>query len=460
MKSPTALSLPARLATAALALPLVLGACGSDPDDQVGADGKVVIRVAMDSGLEKAAIDAFEKRVEQFEAANTDVDVRSQEYTWTAASFTAQLAGGTIPDVFTVPFTDGRGLIERRQIADVSEQVAKLPYAASLNPNVAAAGQSADGGQWAVPIAAYGQALHYNRTLFTQAGLDPDKPPTTWAEVRAAAKQITERTGQAGYAQMTSGNTGGWILTTLDYAFGGRIEQVDGDKAEATVDTPEMTAVLDTLRAMRWEDNSMGANFLYDWAGINQDFAAGRIGMYVSGGGNYGNLVTQNGLKPEDYGVAALPLADKPDAGVLGGGTLAVVSPKIGERSKDAAVKWIDFYYMGKLTDQEASVADAKTLAETKQPVGVPALPVVDRATYDKQREWVRQYVNVPLDQMTPYTAKMFDQPLVTEPTRSTQDVYKILDQTVQALLTDQSADVPALLAKADAEVQAQIGRG
>lgn len=460
MKSSAARPLLTRLTTAAIVLPLVLTACGSDPDDQVGADGKVVITVAMDSGLEKAAIDAFTKRAEQFEAANTDVDVRTQEYTWTAASFTAQLAGGTIPDVFTVPFTDGRGLIERKQIADVSEQVAKLPYASSLNPNIAKAGQAADGKQWAVPIAAYGQALHYNRTLFTQAGLDPDKPPTTWAEVRSAAKRITERTGQTGYAQMTSGNTGGWILTTLDYAFGGRIEKITGDQAEATVDTPEMTEVLDTLRAMRWEDNSMGANFLYDWAGINQDFAAGRIGMYVSGGGNYGNLLTQNGLKAADYGVAALPLADKPDAGVLGGGTLAVVSPKIGERSKDAAVKWIDFYYMGKLTDQEAAVADAKTLAETNQPVGVPALPVVDRATYDKQQEWTRQYVNVPLDQMTPYTAKMFDQPLVTEPTRSTQDVYKILDQTVQTLLTDQTADVPALLAKADTEVQAQIGRG
>ncbi|USX54669.1 ABC transporter substrate-binding protein [Lentzea sp. HUAS12] len=449
-----------RLTAAALALPLALTACGSSPDDELNAEGKVVLTVAMDAGLEAKAIEAFNARVAQFEQANPDVDVKPQEYTWTAATFTAQLAGGTAPDVLTVPFTDGRGLIERQQIADISGRVAALPYASGLNPTVAKAGQSADGKQWAVPIAAYGQALHYNRTLFTQAGLDPDKPPTTWAEVRSAAKQITERTGQAGYAQMTQGNTGGWILTTLDYAFGGRTEKLNGETAEATVDTPEMTEVLTTLRAMRWDDDSMGANFLYDWAGINQDFAAGRIGMYVSGGGNYGNLVTQNGLKPADYGVAALPLADKPDAGVLGGGTLAVVSSNTGERGKDAAVKWIDFYYMGKLTNQDAAVADAKTLADTKQPVGVPALPVVDRATYDKQQEWVKQYVNVPLGQMKPYTDAMFDQPLVTEPTRSTQEVYKILDTTVQALLTDRGADVAALLKKADADAQATMGRG
>lgn len=449
-----------RLTAAALALPLALTACGSSPDDELNAEGKVVLTVAMDAGLEAKAIEAFNARVAQFEQANPDVDVKPQEYTWTAATFTAQLAGGTAPDVLTVPFTDGRGLIERRQIADISGRVAALPYASGLNPAVAKAGQSADGRQWAVPIAAYGQALHYNRTLFTQAGLDPDKPPRTWAEVRSAAKQITERTGQAGYAQMTQGNTGGWILTTLDYAFGGRTEKLNGETAEATVDTPEMTEVLTTLRAMRWDDDSMGANFLYDWAGINQDFAAGRIGMYVSGGGNYGNLVTQNGLEPADYGVAALPLADKPDAGVLGGGTLAVVSSNTGERGKDAAVKWIDFYYMGKLTNQDAAVADAKTLADTKQPVGVPALPVVDRATYDKQQEWVKQYVNVPLGQMKPYTDAMFDQPLVTEPTRSTQEVYKILDTTVQTLLTDRGADIAVLLKKADADAQATMGRG
>ncbi|ANZ43250.1 sugar ABC transporter substrate-binding protein [Lentzea guizhouensis] len=443
-----------------LALPLALTACASTPDDELNAEGKVVLTVAMDAGLDGKAVEAFNARVAQFEQAHSDIDVKPQEYTWTAATFTAQLAGGTVPDVLTVPFTDGRGLIERRQIADISGQVATLPYAGALNPAIAKAGQAADGKQWAVPIAAYGQALHYNRTLFTQAGLDPDKPPTTWAEVRTAAKQIAERTGQAGYAQMTQGNTGGWILTTLDYAFGGRTEKLTGDTAEATIDTPEMTEVLSTLRAMRWDDNSMGANFLYDWAGINQDFAAGRIGMYVSGGGNYGNLVTQNGLKPADYGVAALPLAAKPEAGVLGGGTLAVVSPNAGERGKDAAVKWIDFYYMGKLTDQDAAVADAKTLAETKQPVGVPALPVVDRATYDKQQEWVKQYVNVPLAQMKPYTDKMFDQPLVTEPTKSTQEVYKILDTTVQKLLTERGTDIAALLKAADTDVQSTIGRG
>jgi multiple sugar transport system substrate-binding protein len=442
---------------------LVLAACGSGGgagEDEVNGDGKVVLDVAMDAGLEQAAVDAFNMRVAQFEKAHPDVDVRPREYTWTAATFTSQLAGGTIPDVFTVPFTDGRGLIERGQIADVSTLVAKLPYAKSFNPNVAKAGQATDGKQWAVPIAAYAQALHYNRTLFTQAGLDPDDPPSTWDEVRSAARQITERTGQAGYAQMTTDNTGGWVLATVDYAYGGRLETLKGDKATATIDTPELAKVLADVRSMRWDDNSMGANFLYDWAGINQDFAAGRIGMYVSGGGNYGNLVTQNGLKPQDYGVTVLPLAGDRDAGVLGGGTLAVVSPKTGEKTRAAAVEWIDFFYLGKLTDSDAAVLNAKTQAESGQPVGTPDLPVLDRATWDAQQKWIAQYVNVPVDQLKPYTSRMFDQPLLPEPAKSTQDVYKILDNVVQTVLTDRNADIPTLLADAQSQAQALLDRG
>ena len=444
-----------KLVAAALAAATVLTACGSDD----AGDGRTVVKIAIDPGLEQGAVDAYNERVSQFEKANPDIDLQPQEYNWEATTFTAQLAGGTLPDVFTVPFTDGRGLIERKQVADISGLVAELPYARDFNPNVAGAGKAADGKMQAVPIAAYGQALHYNRTLFTQAGLDPDDPPSTWDEVRSAAKQIAQRTGQAGYAQMTKDNTGGWILTTLDYAYGGRTEKVDGDKAESTLDTPEMRAVLADLRDMRWTDNSMGANFLYDWGTINQDFAAGRIGMYVSGGGNYGQLLTQNAVKPADYGVTVLPLADDEDAGVLGGGTLAVVSANADDAVKAAGVRWIDFYYMEKLTDKDAAVLDAKALAESDAPVGAPTLPVFDKATYDEVLGWTAEYVNVPLDQMTPYTDNMFDQPLLTEPTRSTQEVYALLDPVVQSVLTDRNADIGALLVQAEADAQALLDR-
>ncbi|HEV6954103.1 MAG TPA: extracellular solute-binding protein [Promicromonospora sp.] len=435
-----------------------LTACGSSSDASDDPTGPVTIEVAIDAGLEQAALDAFDERIAQFEEANPDIQVETKEFTWSGTTFAAELAGGTLPDVFPIPFTDGRGLIEAGQIADISDLVAELPYADDFNPTIAAAGQAADGGMWAVPIAAYNQGLHYNRRLFEEAGLDPDSPPATWDEVREAAKAIAEKTGQAGYAHMTQSNTGGWILTTETYALGGRILEGEGEDVTATVDNEATVQALEMLHDMRWEDDSMGSSFLYDWGTINQDFAAGKIGMYVSGGANYPNLFTQNQMDPDEYGVTVLPL-EGDDAGTLGGGTLAAVSSAASEAEQAAAVKWIDFYYISKLTDQEAAVAEAEVGAETDQPVGAPALPIFDRETYEEQQSWIAEYVNVPLENFAPMTDKMFDQPVVPEPPVATQDVYAALDPVVQAVLTDEDADIEALLADAQVQVQTLIDR-
>ncbi|MCP2263912.1 ABC transporter substrate-binding protein [Promicromonospora thailandica] len=435
-----------------------LAACGSSSQASDDPTGPVTIEVSIDAGLEQAAIDAFDERIAQFEKANPDIQVETKEFTWSGTTFAAELAGGTLPDVFPIPFTDGRALIEAGQIADISDLVAELPYADDFNPTIAAAGQAADGAMWAVPIAAYNQGLHYNRRLFEEAGLDPDNPPTTWDEVREAAKAIADETGQAGYAHMTQGNTGGWILTTETYALGGRMLEGEGDEVTATVDNEATTEALELLREMRWEDNSMGSSFLYDWGTINQDFAAGKIGMYVSGGANYPNLFTQNQMNPDEYGVTVLPL-EGDDAGTLGGGTLAAVSSAASDAEQAAAVKWIDFYYISKLTDQEAAVAEAEVAAETDQPVGAPALPIFDRETYEEQQGWIKDLVNVPLENFAPMTDQMFDQPVIPEPAVATQDLYAALDPVVQAVLTDEDADIDALLADAQVQVQSLIDR-
>jgi multiple sugar transport system substrate-binding protein len=432
----------------------LLTGCGSSSSGaKATADGPVSITVAIDAGLQADAIKAFDTQIAQFEQKYPNIKVKHEEYTWTAPTFAARLAGGTLPTVFTTAFTDGRALIARHQVADISGEVAKLPYATKFNKAVVAEGQDQSGKIEMMPISAYGQALHYNRALFTAAGLDPDKPPTTWDEIRADAKQISDKTHQAGYAVMDKGNTGGWILSTEVYAFGGRMSTPNGDKQTATVNNPATVQALQLIHDMRWNDNSMGANFGYDWNGINQAFAAGKIGMYITGGGTYQYLVTQNNIKKSDYGLTVVPLQGA-TAGVLGGGTLAGVSAKATKAQQAAAVKWIDFYYMQKLTTQAGAVLDAQTLAADKQPVGSPLLPVFDKATYDQVQTWIKSYVDVPLDQMTSYTTNEFSQPLIPEPPVATQDLYHTLDPVVQSVLTDRNADIPALLAQANTKVQ------
>jgi multiple sugar transport system substrate-binding protein len=413
-------------------------------------------------GSTKAATTQFNNQVSEFEKANPGIKVKSVTYQWTGPTFAAKLAAGTLPTVFTVPFTDARTLGTNKQLADLSKYVRALPYFKEYNPAVIAEGTTSNGKIIAVPTAAYAQALHYNRALFSQAGLDPNSPPTTWAQVMADAKIISQKTGKAGYVEMgKDDNTAGWILTTIAYSLGGRMETGTGTKAVATVNNPATVSALNMLQQMRWTDNSMGSNFDYGWSDINQAFAAGQVGMYVSGSDVFTNLVQASNIDPSIYGLTALPTAaGNPKAAVLGGGTLAAVRPNASADQIAAAVKWIDFYYEQPLVNKAAAIRNAKTLAASKQPIGVPALPVFDQKQYTLANSWIKSYINVPLKQMSGYTSGVFKQHLAPEPEASTQSVYHSLDAAVEAVLTTPDANIPQLLADANTAAQQAISAG
>jgi multiple sugar transport system substrate-binding protein len=450
-----------RLATL-VAGAIVVAACATTAAAVGSTTKKVTISVAsLIPGSTPAAIKQFNAQVTQFERANPSIDIKPVEYQWTGPSFAAKLAAGTLPTVFEVPFTDARTLGDNGQLADLTSLAKALPYFSKYNKAVLAEGIDSKGRIIALPKGAYAQALHYNRKLFAQAGLDPNKPPRTWAQVMAYARQITEKTGKAGYVEMAKDdNTAGWILTTLVYTLGGRMEKGVGTKAVATLNNPQAVTALNMLKKMRWTDNSMGANFDYGWSDINQAFAAGNVGMYISGSDVYTNLVQASNIDPSIYGLAAVPLAKKKTAGVLGGGTEVAVKPSAKTAEKVAAMKWIDFFYERPLVTKSRAIQNAKTLAANKQPVGVPALPLFNKAQYLLANSWIKPYINVPLDQMKPFLTDVFDQQLIPEPAASTQSVYHALDPVVEAVLTDKNANVESLLNQANGVAQSAISAG
>jgi multiple sugar transport system substrate-binding protein len=445
----------------ALAVAALLAVCATTATARSDAKTVTISVASLIPGSTDAAKKQFAAQVAQFEKANPSIKVKPVEYQWTGPTFAAKLAAGTLPTVFEVPFTDARTLGDKGQLADLTAEAKQLPYYSKYNPAVLAEATTAKGKIIALPKGAYAQALHYNRKLFQEAGLDPNKPPTTWAQLQSYARQIAQKTGKTGYAQMAKAdNTGGWILTTVVYSLGGRMETGTGTKAKATLNNRQSLSALSMLKKMRWTDNSMGANFDMGWSDINQAFAAGNIGMYISGSDVYTNLVQASSVDPGIYGLAPVPLAKSKTAGVLGGGTLVAVRPDANAAQKAAAVKWIDFFYERPLVTKERAVQNARTLAANKQPVGVPALPLFNKKQYVLANTWIKPYINVPLGQMKPFTTGIFEQPLVPEPAASTQSVYHALDPVVQAVLTDRNANIQQLLDQANATAQELISRG
>jgi ABC-type glycerol-3-phosphate transport system substrate-binding protein len=412
-------------------------------------------------GSTQEAKDQFNAQVTEFEKAHPNIKVKPMEYQWLGSTFAAKLAAGTLPMVFTVPFTDARTLGDNGQLANLTPLVKKWSYFKKYNPAVLAEGTTAKGKIVGVPTAAYAQALHYNRKLFAQAGLNPNKPPTTWAQVRADAKIIADKTGAAGFAEMgQNDNTAGWILTTLTYALGGRMESGHGTSAKATLNNQYTVQALNLLKQMRWTDNSMGSTFDYSWGTINQAFAAGKVGMFINGSDIYTFLVQSANVDPSTYGVTTLPVAKNKTAGVMGGGTIAAVRPDIKGDQLAAAVKWMDFYYEQPLISKSQAIRNAKTLTANNQPVGVPTFPVFNKKQYTLANTWIKPYFNVPRAQMAPFLNGIFKLKLYAEPPVSTQSVYHALDPVVQAVFSDKNADIVGLLNNANNVAQAAIKSG
>lgn len=430
-------------------------ACTAGSASGDDTSGKVTITVGDRPGSDQPdAVKALDKSIAEFEKANPNITIKSVETKWDSQSFQAMVAGGTMPTLLGVPFTEPQGLIKNKQIADMTDALKATGLGDQLNKSVLAVAQ--DGGKtYGVPTDVYSVGLAYNRKIFTAAGLDPDSPPTTWDEVISDAQAIA-KTGATGYATYAADHYGGWMTTAATYSFGGRLENEAGTKA--TLDTPELTSYLDLISDLRWKDNAMGSNFLYSAAPALQDFAAGKIGMILGLPQDYPTLVQNYKMDAADYGFTGLPQATSKNT-TLSGGIVEVASPTATEPQLEAGLKWIEYNRFRAYFDESVAVAGAKATIADKGIVGLPALTPLNQDAYDQYQGWIKPYINVKLENFAGYTKVSDTQTIVPEPKNSAQDLYALLDTVLQAVLTKQDTDIPALLQKSEQAMNQKLAR-
>ena len=433
---------------------------GTTPDAGGDLDPKADVTITIgdyptaDKPEERAA---FDEQIELFEKANPNITLKPSTETWDAQTFQAKLAGGTLPTVMGVSLTYAHELISNNKVPDMTPYLEELDLVKDLNP-LALKNVSDDSGKiYAIPTGLFSVGVAYNRELFEKAGLDPDAPPTTWDEVREYAKTISDKVpGVTGYAQMTKNNTGGWMLTTMTYSMGGSIQDDAGTKSVMGDATKQ---ALQLLHDMRWEDNSMGEQFLYDQDAVRQDFAAGKIGIVLQAPDIYQPAIQTYGMDKDALGVGALPQANGTN-GTLTGGTLKLFNVKASPNELLAAAKWIKFYEFQRYFDEADAVARAKSDQAAGNPVGIPGLPPVANDIDERYLGWIKDYIDVPREHFDGYITSTL--PLIAEPPTATQQTYAALDPVVQKILTDENADIDAVLAEATTTVDgiiAQAGR-
>lgn len=260
--------------------------------------------------------DTFDAMVAEYNDAHPDVKISASNVpnadflTKLRASATSRtLPDIAIGDLIWVPQIEQMG-----GLADLSKA---LPSATldDINPALTSFG-NIGGAQVSVPVSANNLAYMYNKTLFTEAGLDPETPPTTWDDLISTGRTILEKTGKPGYDLFTQAGDSGegltWNFQVNLWQTGG--EFLNDDNSAAAFNTPEGAEALQF-----WVDLiDSGVSPYAKWG----EFEKGQGGSAQEGSWMVGIWAAD---PPFEFGVAKAPYPADGEAATNLGGEQAMV---------------------------------------------------------------------------------------------------------------------------------------
>lgn len=185
--------------------------------------------------------------------------------------------------------------------------------------------------------------LFWNKDLFEEAGLDPEKPPKTMEELAQYADKLTKKDDKGNLTQVGFIPDFSWSHNDLYVRmFGGYWYNDDG--TQLAVDSQPM---IDSLKWQQQFYSKYGADKVLaftsttgDYMSPDQGFYAGKIAMMVDGEWQVGTNFIKK-FKPElNYGVVAFPPpTDHPERAntVVSQGTVALIPN--GAKDKNACAK-------------------------------------------------------------------------------------------------------------------------
>jgi sn-glycerol 3-phosphate transport system substrate-binding protein len=193
------------------------------------------------------------------------------------------------------------------------------------------------GKTWGVPFQRSTVVLYWNRELFKEAGLDPNKPPATWQEMLDYAQKLTKRDGAGNTTQwgiqVPSSGFPYWLFQGFTTQNGVELMNAAGDTT--FYDKPEVIEALQFWVDLGRKHRVMPQGVV-EWGTTPRDFFERKIAMMWTTTGNLTNV--KNNAK-FDFGVAMLP-AGKRRGSPTGGGNFYVFK-KSTPQQQQAAIRFI-----------------------------------------------------------------------------------------------------------------------
>ncbi|MCR8723299.1 extracellular solute-binding protein [Frigidibacter sp. SLM-1] len=301
----------------------------------------------------EARVDAMDKLIENFEAANPGITVKMTHFPYDdyRTKVAAAIPAGEGPDVVQLFYGWLNDYVDAGLIQPLpTDMFPPEKIDAEFFPMVQA--MKRDGQYMALPTAVRALALFYNKRLFEEAGITT--PPATLEELVADAKLMTKTDGAGNITQegLTSGMTGQdhhWLREVLFRQFGTPPYNEDGSVA---YDNEAGAAALQWYVDLQAKEKVTQNTFMDE---AQAAFKAGRAGMHIDGSFRIGALKSTRGL---DWGVAELPSGMGVQSNYASYWVNAISSKAEGEKL-EAAEK-----FMAYITSDEAMQIWLETVGE------------------------------------------------------------------------------------------------
>jgi multiple sugar transport system substrate-binding protein len=304
------------------------------------------------------------------------------------------IASGDVPDLMGMDLIYAPQFEKAQQLVDITDRIKDWPELKTASKGHMTVA-TFENRLFGVPLYADVSALFYNKDLFTQAGLDPNKPPTSLAELRADADKISAL-GKDIKGYYLPGNCAGCNIFTvgpLMWASGAKIEAAGPGDEPLTGDGVKQ--VLQFARDMVKAGNTHPGDRTENGETFHLQFGSGKVGMM--GTGNFNITLARQQNPKMNFGIALLPGMTPGSSASFIGGDLVVV-PK-GSKRVDDSVNFMKFL----LSDNVQVEVYAKALNLTTR-------SDMANNTYFQAEPLVQDVAKALTVGRTPYTLTFFEQ--------------------------------------------------
>lgn len=163
-------------------------------DALASADGPVDITVwhSQSAKPEEALQELVATYNDSQDAVNVSLESQGASYEELVRKYLAAIPSGDIPDIVLVDDTSTQLLADSGTVLPAQSCADAEDYSLSGFDPTAIAYYSIDGALYPGSVGLANVVLYYNKNHFRAAGLDPDDPPETLAEMQAAAQAIKD----------------------------------------------------------------------------------------------------------------------------------------------------------------------------------------------------------------------------------------------------------------------------